>query len=116
MPTKYQRLIGEYCSQNGIAVPPGFARGTPNRYVIVRTHLVPSKLIAKTWFNTTDVIYYIEHFLLPELGDGLSRSVRILDFKEGEELSYTGGKRLAKVGIFCAKPKFEQGKNSDDTV
>ena len=47
-----------------------------------------------------DVIYYIEHFMLPELGDALSQSIRILDFKDGEELAYTGGKRLDRVATF----------------
>ena len=100
MPTKYERLIGDYCAQHGIAVPGGFARLTHSRYVIVRTHLTPPKLIAKTWFKTADVVYYIEHFLLPELGETLSQSVRILDFQDGEELAYTGGKRLARVSTF----------------
>lgn len=63
MPKKYERLIGDYCAREGIAVPPGFARLTPCRYVIIRTHLSPPKLIAKTWFKTADVAYYIEHFL-----------------------------------------------------
>jgi hypothetical protein len=64
---KYERLIGDYCAHEGIAVPAGFARLAPSRYVIIRTHLSPPKLIAKTWFKTADVVYYIEHFLLPEL-------------------------------------------------
>ena len=101
MPPKYKRLIGDHCARNGIDVPPGFARNTPSRYAIIRTHLTPPKLIAQTWFKTADVIYYIEHFLLPELGDRLSQSIRVLDFQDGEELSYTGGKQLTKAGTFC---------------
>lgn len=100
MPSKYQRLIGNYCVRHAVAVPPAFARLTPNRYAIIRTHLAPPKLIAATWFKTADVHYYIEHFLLPELGDTLAHSIRILDFQEGEELAYTGGKRLDRVGTF----------------
>jgi hypothetical protein len=109
MPTKYERPIGDYCARHGIAVPPGFARHTPSRYVIIRKHLTPPKLIAKSWFKTADVIYYIEHFLLPELGDGLSQSIRVLDFQDGEELSYTGGKQLAKIGTFCVSCQSEPG-------
>src|SRR2546425_3258000 len=67
MPTKYERLVGDYCARHGITVPPGFARLTPSRYVIIRTHNTPPKLIAKTWFKTADVVYYIKHFLLPEV-------------------------------------------------
>jgi len=100
MSPKYKRLIGDYCAQNGIDVPPGFARKTASLYAIIRTHITPPNLIAQTWFKTADVIYYIEHFLMPELGDGLSQCIRILDFQDGEELSYAGGKHLTKAGIF----------------
>lgn len=101
MPTKYERLIKDYCTRYGIVVPAGFGRLTPSRYVIIRTHLIPPTLIAKTWFKVADVCYHLEHFLLPELGDALSQSIRILDFQEGEELAYTGGKRLDRVGLFA---------------
>ena len=100
MPPKYKRLIENYCARHGIAVPPGFARNTPGRYAIIRTHLTPPKLIATTWIKTADVHYYIEHFLKPELGDALSQSIRILDFQDAEELAYTGGMRLDRVAKF----------------
>jgi hypothetical protein len=100
MATKYERLITDYCKRHGIAVPAGFARLTPSRYAIVRTDLSPPKLVAKTWFKTEDAVYYIEHFLLPELGDALNKSIRILDFQEGEELGYTGGQRLERLSSF----------------
>ena len=97
MATKYKRLIEDFCAKNGVTVPPGFARNTPSRYAIIRTNLAPPKLIATTWFKVADVIYYIEHFLSPELGDAVSQSIRILDFETGEELVYSGGKRLEKI-------------------
>src|SRR5262245_42382494 len=100
MPSKYEKLIGDYCTRHGVSVPAGFARHTPSRYAIVRTHLTPPKLIANTWFKTADVHYYIEQFLLPELGDTLPKSIRILDFQDGEELAYTGTKRLERVSTF----------------
>jgi hypothetical protein len=100
MPTKYKQLIEGYCARHGISIPAGFARQTPSRYVIIRTDITPPKLIATTWFKTVDVHYYIEHFLHPELGDALAQSIRILDFQENEELGYTGGKRLNRVGRF----------------
>ncbi len=108
MPAKYKQLIGDYCTQNGIDVPPGFARHAASRYAIVRIHLTPPKLIAKTWLKTADVIYYLEHFLLPELGDELAQSIRILDFQEGEELSYAGGKQLVKAGRLSMAPEKEE--------
>jgi hypothetical protein len=100
MPSKYKRLIGDYCAQHGIAVPSGFGRNTPGRYLIIRTHLTPPKLIATTWFKTADVHYYIEQFLYPEFGEALPESIRILDFQEGEELSYSAGKRFDRVATF----------------
>jgi len=103
MPSQYQRLIGDYCERHGVEIPPGFARGA-SRFAIIRTHLTPPKLIARTWFNMADVVYYVEHFMLPELGDTLSQSIRILDFKDCEELAYTGGKRLDRVGTFSVTP------------
>jgi len=108
MPKKYERLIGDYCAREGIAVPPGFARLTPSRYAIIRTHLSPPKLIAKTWFKTADVVYYIEHFLAPELGEALPQSIRILDFQEGEELAYRGGQRLDRFSTFSVTDEPER--------
>jgi hypothetical protein len=100
MASKYRLLIDRYCARHQVGVPPGFARGAPQRYAIIRTHVTPPKLIAKTWFNVTDVVYHIEHFLLPELGDALSMSIQVLDFKDGEVLAYSGGKRLDRVETF----------------
>jgi hypothetical protein len=100
MPTKFERLIGDFCARGGIAIPPGFARHTPSRYAVIRTDVTPPKLVAKTWLRTSDVIYYIEHVLALELGESLSQTIRILDFQEGEELAYTGGKRLDKIRQF----------------
>jgi hypothetical protein len=100
MPTKFDQLIVDYCARNGIVVPAGFARLTSSRYVIIRTHLTPPKLIAKTWFKTADVRYYIEHFLQPELGGALPQSIRILDFQVGEELVYSDRKRLDRIATF----------------
>ena len=99
MPSKLELLIRDYCERHGVAITPGFAHGAC-RYAIIRTYITPPKLIARTWFNMADVVYYIEHFMLPELGDSISQSIRILDFKDGEELAYSGGKRLDRVGTF----------------
>jgi hypothetical protein len=104
MPTKYKQLIEEYCAQHGIAVPPGFARNTPCRYAIIRTNLTPPKLIATTWSKTADVLYYIEHFLQPELDAAMAGSIRIFDFKEGVELAYAGGKQLGRIGTLPVMP------------
>jgi hypothetical protein len=107
MPSKYERLIGDYCDKHGVAIPPAFRRHTPSRYAIIRSHLTPPKLIAETWYKTADVVYYTERFLQPELGEALAQSIRILDFQEGEELAYTGGKRLDRVATFPVTPESE---------
>ena len=99
MARRYQNLIKEYCARRAVAVPPGFGRNTPCRYVIIRTDCAPPKLIATTWWKVADVVYYIERFLVPELGDLISQSVRILDFKECRELVFAGG-RLRKTATF----------------
>ena len=102
MAGKYTRLISDYCAARGVTVPPVFARGAAQRYAIIRTHLSPPKLIARTWFSAEDVHYYIEHFLLPELDDHLSESIQVLDFKDNEVLTYNGGKRLHHSGPFLS--------------
>src|SRR5204862_2059648 len=86
MASKYRRLIDEYCARHGVNIPQGFAQGTPQRYAIIRTHLTPPKLIARTWFSMADVVYYIEHFMLTELGDTLSQSSGFLTSKTARSL------------------------------
>lgn len=88
MPERYSDRIRGYCEVNGIDVPIGFQRSGANRYAIIDLSGSP-KLIARTWFNQADVIYYIEHLA----GDGPRR---ILDFKDGVKLLYTGGARLRR--------------------
>ncbi len=100
MAVTYRKLITEYCAAHGIAIPPGFGRNKPSRYVIIRTHLTPPKLVALTWFSVTDVLFFIQHRLVPEFGDTLSSSIQILDFKTAETLIYNGGKQLKRVGTF----------------
>jgi hypothetical protein len=100
MAAKYKKLITDYCETNGITVPPGFARNTPSRYAIIRTHQTPPKLIATTWFAVADVLYYIQHHLAAEFGDALSASIQILDFQTAEVLAYNGSKQLNRIGTF----------------
>ena len=104
MAEKYKRLITNYCQHHGIAIPPGFGRNTPSRYVIIRINSTPQKLIATTWFKVADVLYHIDHVLLSEFGEKLAQSIRILDFQESEELAYSGGKRLHRVATFSVTP------------
>lgn len=100
MAAKYKNLISDYCTVNGIVIPPGFGRNTPSRYVIIRTHTMPPKLVATTWSNVADVLHYIQHHLAPELGDALATSIQVLDFKTAEVLAYNGSRQLNRVGTF----------------
>lgn len=100
MGRKYQELITDYCHRHGIAIPPGFGRNAPSRYAIVRLHCEPPKLIALTFFKTTDVLNYIRNNLEPELGESLVDAITILDFQQMEKLRYTGGKKLYRVETF----------------
>ena len=75
--------------------------------MIILTHATPPKLVAKTWFNMEDVVYHVEHILLPELGKSLTGSIRILDFKDRDELEYVGGKRLVRIAKFSIPTEHE---------
>lgn len=99
MAAKFKKLIQDYCDDNAIEIPPGFARGSASHYAIIR--LLPSpKLVARTWFTVATVLNYIEQYVVPEYGDSASTAIRILDFKTGEELTYTGSKRLDRTCTF----------------
>lgn len=99
MPAKFKKLIQDYCVERAIEVPPGFARGSASQYAIIRLLPTP-KLVARTWFAVADVLNYIEQYVVPEYGDSTSAAIRILDFKTGEELIYTGSKRLDRLRTF----------------
>ena len=94
MAERLQSIIRRYCKANGISIPIGFKRGSASRYAIIQL-TTPPKLVARTWFSQADVVYYLEH-----LAD--DTPLRILDFKEQDELCYEGGKRLKRVGKFEA--------------
>lgn len=104
-----QITVEGFCSCNGINVPAGFGRHATGRYAIVRTDCAPPKLVATTWFTTADIIHFIEQFLLPALGKGLSRSIRIFDFLDGCELSYARN-RLEVVADIQINPAFVIGQ------
>ena len=95
-----KKLILEYCEKHAVAVPAGFGRHSPSRYVVIRTDQTPPKLVARTWFNQEDVVYYFEHFLIPEVGSSVAATISILDFKAGRRLRFTGSSRLTPDGEF----------------
>lgn len=92
MPERISTKIRRYCELNGVIIPPGFDRHPASRYVIIeRTE--PPKLVARTWFNQADVIYYLEY-----VADDVPR--QILDFAECDELQYDRRKSLKRIGRF----------------
>ena len=98
MATAYKKLILDHCAKHSIAVPPGFGRNTPCRYAAVRTDQTPPKLVATTWLKQEDVVYYFEHFLIPQIGGAAAEAIPVWDFKEMKDLRYSGSSRLSSVG------------------
>jgi hypothetical protein len=98
--TSYRKWIESYCAANGIAVPVGFGRNSPSRHAVVRRDSGTPKLVAKTWITRTDLAYYVEKTLMPELGADYHLAVDILDFKEGCKLSYSGSGRFREADAF----------------
>ncbi|WP_395750866.1 hypothetical protein [Prosthecobacter sp.] len=104
MPGKpLKKIIESYCTARGIAVPAGFGRHPASRYVVIRRDGNTPKLVAKTWFALEDVVYYLEHLLLPELG-GQTDAFDVLDFTDLRRLHYRGSSRLEVVGSFTLEP------------
>lgn len=88
----YKKKIAEYCEANGIAVPAGFGRSSASRYAVILAG-EPRKLVARTWFNQEDVVYYLARIATEPVAE-------ILDFKDRQRLHYEGGKRLTRGESF----------------
>ena len=86
-----KKKIESFCGSRGILVPSGFNRHSPSRYAIIRKDEGRWKLTAKTWFNVSDVINYLDNYC-----EGVEH--KILDFKEEVELRRRGEKQLVKIG------------------
>lgn len=93
MAEKYTDRIKEYCEAVGVEIPTGFYRHAASRYAVIDTEALPPKLVAKTWFNQEDVVYYLKNM-------AAGRHMRILDFKDRQELILEGGERLNRGSRF----------------
>lgn len=93
MPESYTDRIKEYCEQTGIEIPAGFYRHSASRYAVIDIGATPPRLIAKTWFKQEDVVYYIKNL-------SQNANLRILDFKERQELRYHSGEKLVRESEF----------------
>lgn len=85
-----KRSIENYCSENSINIPAGFNRGSASRYVVIKKNENGWKLVARTYFNVSDMINYIENYC-----KGIE--YRIFDFKEMTELKRRGEKQVESI-------------------
>lgn len=93
MAERYTDKIKEYCEKAGVEVPSGFYRHPASRYAAIDIEALPPRLIAKTWFKQEDVVYYLTHL-------AVGRRLKLLDFKERQELRYNGGGKLVRENEF----------------
>jgi hypothetical protein len=90
---RYTERIEDWCKASGVEIPPGFYRHSASRYVAIDISSASPRLIAKTWFNQEDVVYYLMNM-------AEERKLRLLDFKERCELTYNGKKSLVRGNEF----------------
>lgn len=90
MAERYTDRIEDYCRAHGIDVPVGFYRHPASRYAAIDTGHVPPRLTAVTWFKVADLLYHVSRHENPTM-------LRLLDFKERQELKFDGG-RLKPTG------------------
>ncbi len=93
MAEKYTDRIKEYCEATGVEIPVGFYRHSANRYVVIDMEPTPPKLVAKTWFNQEDVVYFLKNL-------AAGKQMRILDFKERQELLFETSEKLKRSNEF----------------
>lgn len=93
MPEKYTDRIKDHCESSGIEIPTGFYRHPASRYAVIDLGVVPAKLVARTWSKQEDVVYYLQHLAAETL-------VRVLDFKDRQELSLENNKALKRGAPF----------------
>lgn len=93
MTEKYTDRIKAYCDISGFEIPVGFYRHPASRYAVIDLDAVPPKLVARTWFKQEDVLHFLRTF-------AIGKAVRVLDFKERQELSFDGSNSLTRLASF----------------
>ncbi len=89
--SKLKEKIEAFCNSRGIRIPSGFSRHSPSRYAVIKNENGNWQLTAKTWFNVSDVINYLNNYCEDV-------EYRILDFKDEVEMKRRGEKQLEKIG------------------
>ena len=93
MAERYSDRIKADCDAHGITIPSGFFRHPASRYVAIDLAIQPPRLMAKTWFAQDDLLYYLTHL-------ARERSLKLLDFKERQELAFEDGRLSRREGQF----------------
>ena len=90
---RYKVKIKAYCEEAGIEVPVGFSRHAAGRYVAIDEECTPPKLVATTWLNRKEAVFYLVNL-------AAGRKTRILDFKNRCELVFNGKASLLRGAPF----------------
>jgi hypothetical protein len=93
MAEKYTDRIKDYCDSEGVEIPSGFYRHPASRYAVIDLEATPFKLVARTWFQQQDVVYYLQSL-------AAGKPVKILDFKDRQQLVLENGQRLKPTAAF----------------
>ena len=83
MKGKYTELIEEYCEENFILIPSGFYRSSASHLAVIRRDTEKPKLVAKTFFQKSDVKYYLEKMEVTNIN--IENKATVLDFKNKKE-------------------------------
>lgn len=83
MKQRYRHHIEHFCQARGIDIPSSFYRLSTSRYAAIDESTVPSRLVAKTWFNKESLSYYLSGLARPD-------TLRAFDFHEGYEMLFDG--------------------------
>lgn len=88
MASKYTELIEAYCKVNSVEIPAGFYRHAASHIAVIRNDSEKPKLVAKTFFNKSDLNYYLGNLEIQD--QNLNEIARVIDFKN--EKQYIVGK------------------------
>jgi len=80
MAGKYSEVI---CKQSNIEIPAGFYRHFASHIAVIRLDLEKPKLVAKTFFKTTDLNYYLKSLVVENTE--IQTIAKVLDFKSNKE-------------------------------
>ncbi|RYV02055.1 hypothetical protein SOPP22_10790 [Shewanella sp. OPT22] len=95
MKGKYSKIILDFCEKNEIYVPVGFKRHSASHLAVIKFDGENRKLVAKTFFKSEDLKYYVSNSLLADSEGDIV--VTVIDFKELNEYKVTSSGQLQMV-------------------